>query len=413
MSQNLLESLTGMITPDLVGKAASMLGESETGVSKAMSAIGPAVLQGILSKGASDNGAGILDMAKQAATSGILDNVGGLFGGGGNSTMMSLGTSLLSGLFGGKTSGIANLVASFAGIKPSSSNSLLSAIAPMALGLIGKHAISNNLSAGSLLSWLTGQKDSITKAVPSGFNLASVFDGGVGRAAETVKTAASSYREPEASGGLPKWLLPLLLLALGALALWYFLKGCNGSDTNVAGKVDSVTTQVTNVVDSATTKVADAARELFKVSLPGGVTLDAYKGGIEDQLVTCINDAACVPGKDKWFNFDNLNFELNSAKITAESQKQVDNIAAILKAFPNVKIKIGGYTDRSGDSTANLKLSQARAESVTAAVIKAGAAAGQIEKAEGYGSQFATVPADRSEEERRVDRKISVSLRAK
>jgi len=412
MSQNLLESLTGMITPDLVGKAASMLGESETGVSKAMSAIGPAVLQGILSKGASDNGAGILDMAKQAATSGILDNVGGLFSGGGNSTMMNLGTSLLSGLFGGKTSGIANLVASFAGIKPSSSNSLLSAIAPMALGLIGKRAITDNLSAGSLLSWLTGQKDSITKAVPSGFNLSSVFDGGIGKAAETVK-AATSYREPEPSGGLPKWLLPLLLLALGALALWYFLKGCNGTDTNVAGKVDSVTTQVTNVVDSAATKVAETARELFKVNLPGGVTLDAYKGGIEDQLVACINDAACVPGKDKWFNFDNLNFELNSAKITAESQKQVDNIAAILKAFPNAKIKIGGYTDRSGDSTANLKLSQARAESVTAAVIKAGAAAGQLEKGEGYGSQFATVPADRSEEERRVDRKISVSLRAK
>jgi outer membrane protein OmpA-like peptidoglycan-associated protein len=411
MSQNLLESLTGMITPDLVGKAASMLGESETGVSKAMSAIGPAVLQGILSKGASDNGAGILDMAKQAATSGILDNIGGLFGGG-NSGMMSLGTSLLSGLFGSKTSGIANLVASFAGIKPSSSNSLLSAIAPMALGMIGKHAISNNLSAGSLLSWLTGQKDSISKAVPSGFNLSSVFDGGIGKAAETVK-AATSYREPEPAGGLPKWLLPLLLLALGALALWYFLKGCNNTDVNVPAKVDSVATEIKTTVDSAATKVAETARELFKVSLPGGVTLDAYKGGIEDQLVACINDAACVPGKDKWFNFDNLNFELNSAKITAESQKQVDNIAAILKAFPNVKIKIGGYTDRSGDSTANLKLSQARAESVTAAVVKAGANAAQLEKGEGYGSQFATVPADRSEEERRVDRKISVSLRAK
>jgi outer membrane protein OmpA-like peptidoglycan-associated protein len=181
----------------------------------------------------------------------------------------------------------------------------------------------------------------------------------------------------------------------------------------VPAKVDSVATEIKTGVDSAATKVAETARELFKVSLPGGVTLDAYKGGIEDQLVACINDAACVPGKDKWFNFDNLNFELNSAKITAESQKQVDNIAAILKAFPSAKIKIGGYTDRSGDSTANLKLSQARAESVTAAVIKAGANAAQLEKGEGYGSQFATVPADRSEEERRVDRKISVSLRAK
>ena len=413
MSQNLLESLTGLITPDLVGKAASMLGESETGVSKAMSAIGPAVLQGILTKGGSDNGAGILDMAKQAATSGILDNVGSLFGGGGNANMMSLGTSLLSGLFGGKTSGIANLVASFAGIKPSSSNSLLSAIAPMALGLIGKHAISNNLSAGNLLSWLTGQKDSITKAVPSGFNLSSVFDGGLGKVAETVKTATTQYREPEPTGGLPKWLLPLLLLALGALALWYFLKGCNTSTTDVKSTIDSVKTEVSATVDSAAAKVTDAARELFKVTLPGNVTLDAYKGGVEDQLVACINDKACEPGKDKWFNFDNLNFELGSANITKESQQQVANIAAILKAFPNAKIKIGGYTDSSGDYTKNIKLSQDRADAVTKAVIAAGAAAGQLDKPEGYGSAFATVSPAKSEEERRVDRKISVSLRAK
>jgi outer membrane protein OmpA-like peptidoglycan-associated protein len=129
--------------------------------------------------------------------------------------------------------------------------------------------------------------------------------------------------------------------------------------------------------------------------------------------VGCINDAACVPGKDKWFNFDNLNFETNSAKITAESQAQVNNIAAILKAFPKAKIKIGGYTDKSGDAAANKKLSQERADAVTAAVIAAGANKDQLEKAEGYGSEFATVDAKASDAERKVDRKISVSLRAK
>jgi outer membrane protein OmpA-like peptidoglycan-associated protein len=413
MASNLLESVTGLLTPDLIGKAASMLGESETGVSKAFSAIGPAVLQGVLSNAATDNGAGILDMAKQAAGSGLLDNIGGLFNAG-NTNMMSLGSTLLSGLFGSKTSGIANLVASFAGIKPSSSNSLMSAIAPMALSLIGKHAISNNLSAGSLLSWLTGQKDSINKAIPAGFNFASVFDGNVGKAAEAARsTFREPVREPETSGGLPKWLLPLLLLALGALALWYFLKGCNNKTEEVAATVDSVKTEVVTAIDTAASKAVEAVKEAFNVSLPGGVTLNALKGGIEDQLVGCINDAACIPGKDKWFNFDNLNFETNSAKITAESQAQVNNIAAILKAFPKAKIKIGGYTDKSGDAAANKKLSQERADAVTAAVIAAGANKDQLEKAEGYGSEFATVDAKASDAERKVDRKISVSLRAK
>ena len=73
---NLLDSVTGLLTPDLVGKAASFLGESESGVTKALGGIAPAVLQGIIGNAGKDGGAGIMDMAKQAAGSGILDNLG-------------------------------------------------------------------------------------------------------------------------------------------------------------------------------------------------------------------------------------------------------------------------------------------------------------------------------------------------
>jgi len=412
MSMNLLESVTGLLTPDLIGKAASMLGESESGITKAVSAIGPAVLQSVLSNASKDNGAGILDMAKQAAGSGVLDNLGGLFGNGGNSAMMNLGTSLLSGLFGNKTSGIANLVASFAGIKSSSSNSLLSAVAPMALGLIGKQVIGNNLSAGGLLSWLTSQKEGINKAIPSGFNLSSVLGGDFGKVTESAR---ASFREPVVApptGGLPKWLLPLLLLALAALALWYFLKGCNNGD-GVAAKIDSVKTEVSSAMDTAVSKTIETVKEAFKVSLPGGVSIDALKGGVEDKLVTCLNDPACKPGKDLWFDFDNINFETASAKITSESQVQVNNIAAILKAYPAVKVKIGGYTDKVGKEENNKKLSLDRAAAVTEAIKAAGANATQLLSPEGYGSEFAKEAVDASDEARKKDRRIAVSVREK
>ena len=400
MSMNLLDSVSSLLTPDLVGKAASFLGESESGVTKALGGIAPAVLQGIISSAGKDGGAGILDMAKQAAGSGILDNLGGLFGGSGNS-MMSLGSNLISGLFGSKTSGLASLISSFAGIKPSSSNSLLSALAPMALGLVGKHVLSNGLSGQGLLSWLTGQKDSIAKAVPAGLNLSGIFDDGAAKVRETT----AAFREPVPSGGMPKWLLPLLLLVLGALALWYFLKGCNDKP------VEAVQTEVKAVEPAPV--IAAPVRETFKIKLVNGVEIDAYKGGVEDRLITCINDAACVPGKELWFDFDDINFELGSATITAESQRQVKNIAEILKAYPKVKIKIGGYTDKTGDASVNKKLSQDRADNVTAAIVAAGANATQLEKAEGYGSEFAKFAADAPDEERKADRRISVSLRAK
>jgi outer membrane protein OmpA-like peptidoglycan-associated protein len=409
MSMNLLDAVKGLITPDLVGKAASMLGEQESGITKAIGAAAPAILQGIIQKAGTDNGAGILDMAKQAMGSGILDNVGGLFGGGGSSAM-NLGSNLLSGLFGQKSSMLGNLISSFAGIKSSSSGSLLSALAPMALGLVGKHVMSNGLSGGGLLSWLTGQKDAVAAAMPAGLNLSAVFDDAAGAVRQ-----ATDYRPsvPEVKdSGMPKWLLPLLLIALGALALWYFMRGCNGAE-KVAAVADSAATKVEAVIDSAATGVVEAARETFNVTLPDGTVLSAFRGGIEDKLVNCLNDANCRIGKDVWFDFDNLNFEVGSARLTAESQVQVNNIAAILKAYPKVKIKIGGYTDKTGDAAANKKLSQERAEAVTAAITAAGAGAAQLLPAEGYGSEFATVPADASDEARKVDRRISVSVREK
>lgn len=401
---NLLDSVTSLLTPDMVGKAASFLGESESGVTKALGGIAPAVLQGIISNAGTDGGAGIMNMAKQAAGSGILDNLGGLFSGSGSS-MMSMGTSLLSGLFGSKSSMLGNLISSFAGIKSSSSNSLLSALAPMALGLVGKHIMGNALSGQGLLSWLTGQKDAVAKAVPSGLNLSSIFDDG----ASKVKAATTAFREPvPAPGGMPKWLLPLLLLVLGALALWYFLKGCNPA-SEVTATVDTVQT----VVQAPEPVVVAPVRESFKVKLANGVEIDAFKGGVEDRLVTCINDAACVPGKDLWFDFDDINFEMASATITAESQRQVKNIAEIVKAYPKLKLKIGGYTDKTGDAAVNKKLSQERADNVTAAIVAAGGNAAQMEKAEGYGSEFAKFAADAPDEERKADRRISVSVRSK
>ncbi|MCU0381650.1 MAG: OmpA family protein [Chitinophagaceae bacterium] len=406
MSLNLLDAVKGLITPELIGNAASFLGEEQGGVTKAIGAAAPALLQGIINKAGTDNGASILDMATKAAGSGILDNLGGLFGSGGSS-MMNLGSTLVSGLFGDKGSMLGNLISSFAGVKPSTGSSLLSALAPMALSLVGKYVMSNGLSGGGLLSWLTGQKDSVAKAMPAGLNLSSIFNEGPAK----VVQESSSYREPareEASSGMPKWLLPLLLIALGALALWYFMRGCNPKE-----QVPAVVEQVEAAVDTATAKVTEVVRETLNVTLPDGTVLSAFRGGIEDKLVACLNDANCKIGKDVWFDFDNLNFEMGSAKLTAESQAQVNNIAAILKAYPKVKIKIGGYTDKTGDDAANKKLSQERADAVTAAIKTAGANAAQLLAGEGYGSEFATVPADASDEARRVDRRISVSVREK
>ena len=161
----------------------------------------------------------------------------------------------------------------------------------------------------------------------------------------------------------------------------------------------------------ATEAVPNAA--FVKVPLPGGIEIEALKGGIEDRLVAFLNDANSRAGKDVWFDFDNLTFKTNSAEITEESNVQVQNIAAILKAYPKLKIKIGGYTDKTGDEKMNMQLSQARADAVLVALKKAGVNATQLVGAEGYGSQFAKAAATAPDEEKQKDRRISVNVRAK
>ena len=50
MSFNLLDIVKGQFNSDLVSKAASFLGENESGVTKALSGIIPSVLSGVVSK---------------------------------------------------------------------------------------------------------------------------------------------------------------------------------------------------------------------------------------------------------------------------------------------------------------------------------------------------------------------------
>src|SRR5258708_13334222 len=73
-----------------------------------------------------------------------------------------------------------------------------------------------------------------------------------------------------------------------------------------------------------------------------------------------------------WFNFDRLLFDTGRATLQPSSQEQLGNIAAILKAYPNVRVKIGGYTDNTGDPAAHVALSAAPAQNVTGALVAAG-----------------------------------------
>jgi outer membrane protein OmpA-like peptidoglycan-associated protein len=418
MSFNLLDAVKEHFSTDLVSKAASFMGESEGGVSKAIGGILPTLLSGLASKSTTSEGAtAVASMASDAHNSGILGNLGSFFGGG---DLLSKGADLVKGLFGSKLGGIMDVVSSVSGLKSGSTSSLMGMALPMVLGTLGKHSADNNLGASGISSLLSSGKSSWASMLPAGLGsllggATSNVTGGLHSAASTVTNYADDTASA-AKGGV-KWLLPLLLL--GALAfLAYWLLGQNGGCGKKEDVVASVTDTTGNYAKSLAaggSTVVVATKESMKVKLAGGTEIDAYKGGIESQLVAFLDDKAATIDtvKGNWYDFDNLNFKLGKSDLTDSSMVQIKNIAAILKAYPAVNMKIGGYTDASGNAEGNLKLSQARADAVMSAIKGAGGNAAQLIKAEGYGSKFAKEPATASDEARRKDRRTAVKIVAK
>lgn len=151
--------------------------------------------------------------------------------------------------------------------------------------------------------------------------------------------------------------------------------------------------------------------ELVDVEI-AGLHLKAKKNGLEEQLAQFLGGDTFKNAdentlKNKWFDFDNVNFKMGSATQLEVGAEQIKNLAEILKKYPEAKIKIGGYTDKTGDEAVNKKISQDRANFIKAELAKLGVA-GQVISAEGYGSEFAQVASETSDEERAKDRKMSI-----
>ncbi len=440
MSVNIFDLVKGYITPNVVTDAANKLGESESGVTKAISAFIPLILGSLISK---KDDSGLLGQVKDLAKNLPLDSLGSFSG----SDSPLLG-GLLSNLLGDHQSGILSKISEFAGIKDSSASSLLNLAGAAGLGGVGKYAEDNNLNDHDFSDLLGSAQTKLAGLLPAGLSLGALGLGGLGNLFDGVKESASSNfadakesvqdfadntketvshkvdevkekfedfkddtfrggpvgEDKNSGGGFLKWLIPLLLLLLIGYLLYNWL-GKKDKDKAVDETV---------VVDSIATDAGDdlVVREEAVFDLDG-VSLKGYKGGLEDQLVTFVKSDDYKNGtedtfKDKWFNFDNVNFVFGKTdQLEPGSEVQLQNLAAILKKFPDAKIKIGAYSDKKGDDATNKDISQKRADYLKAELGKLGVGA-QVVSAEGYGEEFATVPETASDEERAVDRKMAL-----
>ena len=113
--------------------------------------------------------------------------------------------------------------------------------------------------------------------------------------------------------------------------------------------------------------------------------------------------------KAKWFTIENLYFQTGSSDLKTGSEEQLSNLAEILNAYPNSKVRLGGYTDNTGSEEGNLKLSNLRAQAAKLKLLEMGIAADRVD-AEGYGSQHPVCAANDADECKAQNRRIDVRV---
>jgi OmpA-OmpF porin, OOP family len=210
--------------------------------------------------------------------------------------------------------------------------------------------------------------------------------------------AAAAPVQVAAAGN--RWLWPIILLvALALLGIWFL----NRSKTPVHDAMQTAS--------NAGATASSALGDFFKTKLPDGVELNIPRFGIENKLIAFLNDSSKPVDTTSWFNFDRLLFDTGKATLQPSSQEQLANIAAILKAYPNAHVKIGGYTDNTGDAAANVALSDARAKNVMDALVAAGVDPSRLES-KGYGDQY-PVGDNATEEGRAQNRRIALLVTQK
>jgi outer membrane protein OmpA-like peptidoglycan-associated protein len=405
MSDTLINSVKSVFTDNLLAKFSVLLNETQGNIQKAVQAAIPIVLTEVLHQAGSPEGATkIGNLSKQAAGNDFFGQLHELNVSSGSlvtgSVLLKKGSDSAGSLLGGRKDIVINEISRYSGASSPSASFIAGVVSFASLDSIGRQMTAGSMDAKGLALWLDTQRESIMHAIPPGLE---------------VKTPLGIRRYPREKAVRTRR-TRVLSVALGVIVLFaaifliFFWPNKHSDAAVAANPADTVATAPAR----AGTPHDTVHTEAFRVTLPNGRVLDVYQGGMEDQLVTFLDDpnAKLHKKNGNWFNFTKIDFASNSAKLLLESEVQLKNIVAILTAFPKAKIKIGGYSDNTGDYAVNVRLSQERADNIYAKLIDLDTKPSQLTGAKGYGPKY-PVGDNATAVGRNMNRRMSIDVVAK
>jgi len=399
MTSSILDALTRSLGSAAFAKAGATYGESDPAVTKGFTVAVASVLAPLVARaGDAQFTRTLLGVVKEVpADVTLLDEPDRLFNRPARAVEETGPIAMLRSLvFGGNTQTITNAISNASGVKPSTAASLFSVALPTVLGYLSRLVAREDLDAAGLGRRLAAERTPLVAVLPS--SLGSLLSTGdePARQGSRASIATGQIYDPAAvpveparkSSGI--WIAVALfsLFALGAL---YALLGRPGRALE------------------GTPGAIGTAGYLARV-LPDGTSLRFPPESTEAKFLAFIESDTPVD-RETWYEFERVTFETDAATLRPQSREQLSNIAAILKAYPSVRIKIGGYTDNSGDAAANLRLSQSRAEAVRNELQNMGVTSSRVE-AEGYGDRH-PIADNATAEGRAKNRRVAVRATAR
>jgi OmpA-OmpF porin, OOP family len=425
---SLIDAVKGCLTPDVVRSASTLVGEPEASTAQTLNSAVPSVLSGLTNMVSSPDGGNTLaGLIRDGGFAAVADNPRSLFGGGAaTNNMLSTGSQLLGTIFGGRGAAVGDLLAKSGGVSAASAMKLLSLTAPLVLGVLGKRAAAQGLTSSGLTNALLSEKSDIAAAAPAGLSklltAGPVAVASVASAKSPEPASVQRWKEPVSETRLKEpmhiehfpeaapeaieprraglgW-LPLLLAGLAALGLLLFLRG----------RTPKPPTNVSPAVSGAANTAASAAKDAAsKVPLPGGADIRVPEGSINYNLARFLGDSTAAAPRN--FVFDNLNFHTGTTQLTAPSLATVNDLVVVLKAYPNAKVQLVGFTDSTGTPEANQILSLNRANTVKNMLVKGGVAADRVSTA-GMGQDHPVASND-TEDGRARNRRLELNVTSK
>ncbi len=346
---NIMNMVTGAMTPMIAGKVAGAFGVPEGIVRKVMSVGVPVILASIMKRGATAGGTDAIGAALAGMGKNPLDGLGTSLGGDASRITSAAqdGSDMLSSLLGvGATGGLAKTLASYAGIDEKAAGPLLGLAGSAALGGLKTAADTQGLDAAGVMRLLGTQKDQIQGAIPADLGRMLSASGLLPQTADVTNATRASIppaAAPVESGGFMKWIIGALLLA--ALA-WLASTLFRGKPEEVVTEVPATTTEtVTETVTETTTAVADA---LVVDGVNIGESIQGILTNITDTLAGVKDVDTATAAVQALTDADNALGGLGTAvgALTGEGKSALQ--ALIGGALPSLRTTIDGLLADTG-----------------------------------------------------------------